>query len=118
MVEEYLMTEREKKETERVTFRLFRIQLTIKGFRERIDCYANVSLSGTSLLNAGVKPRSSTSGLRSAFFVLLRDANRFTDRQRDTRDCNSCNDKFAAASCLESEAAACNIIKYYATDAN
>lgn len=111
MVEEYLNGQKDHSS-------YFCVQPTMKGFRGRIDCYANVSLSGTSLV---AKRRCKTGfvGLRyaprSAFSVLLRGANRFTDR-RDTRDCNS--NKFAVAACLESEAMAHNLIKYYTTDAN
>lgn len=41
MVEEYLTVKRTS---------YFCARPTIKGFRGRIDCYANVSLSGTSLV--------------------------------------------------------------------
>ena len=89
---------------------------TIKAFRGRIDCYANVPLSGTFWsLNAGVNevvdpPRYA----RFVFFVLLRGNWSINCMIRAIAIAAN----FLAAACLESKASVCNLIKYYAMDAN
>lgn len=97
----------------------------IKVFCGGIDCYANISLSGTSPV-AKRRCKTGEGGgvvdpeIRAAICIRRSPSGRgpIRDRPCDTRDCD--NGKFATpAVCRESEAAAaCNLIKYYATDAN